>query len=56
MTDDDAEPETEPEEDAGIWARTTAPQSPYTLGQVGTGFVVLVIGLAIGFGLPLLAA
>ena len=54
MTDDEAETESEPEEDAGIWARTTAPQSPYTLGQVGTGFVVLAIGLAIGFGLPLL--
>jgi len=26
------------------------------LGQVGTGFGVLAIGLAIGFGLPLLGA
>ena len=52
MTDDDAE--TEMEEDAGIWARTTAPQSAFTTGQVGTGFVVLAIGLLVAFGLPLL--
>ena len=52
MTDEAAETETE--EDAGIWARTTAPQSAFTTGQVGTGFVVLAVGLAVAFGLPLL--
>ena len=54
MTDDDAEAETESEEDAGIWARTTAPQSAFTTGQVGTGFVVLAIGLLVAFGVPVL--
>lgn len=33
--------------------RSTAPQSDYTFGQVTTGFVVLAVGLAITFGLPL---
>ena len=42
------------EEATGIWARTTAPQSEFTTGQVGTGFVVLAIGLLVAFGLPLL--
>jgi len=44
----------ESDEDAGIWARTTAPQSPFTSAQVGTGLVVLVIGLLITFGLGVL--
>lgn len=34
--------------------RRTAPQSDYTMSQVGFGFVVLAVGLAITFGLPLL--
>ena len=34
--------------------RSTAPQGPFTLGQVGAGFVVLVIGLLVVFGVPLL--
>ena len=42
------------EEATGIWARTTAPQSAFTSAQVGTGLVVLAVGLVIGFGLPLL--
>jgi hypothetical protein len=33
--------------------RSTAPQSEYTTGQVLTGVVVLVVGLAVVFGLPL---
>jgi len=32
-------------------ARSTAPQSPFTSKQVVVGFVVLVLGLAITFGL-----
>ena len=36
--------------------RSTAPQSEYTMGQVGFGFVVLLIGLLITFGLPLALA
>lgn len=33
--------------------RSTAPQSDYTSGQVAFGFVVLAIGAALVFGLPL---
>lgn len=50
MTDDHAESE----EATGIWARTTAPQSAFTSSQVGTGLVVLAVGLVVVFGLPLL--
>lgn len=32
--------------------RSTAPQSDYTLGQVVFGYTVLLVGLAITFGLP----
>ena len=34
--------------------RRTAPQSEFTMGQVGVGFVVLVVGAIVTFGLPLL--
>ena len=34
--------------------RTTAPQSPYTMQQVGIGFAILVVGLLVVFGIPLL--
>ena len=47
MTDDPTDSEA-----TGIWARTTAPQSPFTMGQVGTGLIVLAIGLLVAFGLP----
>ena len=62
-TDEAAEPdgETEPEDGgadepapASVWDRTTAPQSAYDSGQVVFGLVVLVVGAAITFGLPLL--
>lgn len=33
--------------------RSTAPQSDYRMGQVGFGFLVLIIGLIVTFGLPL---
>jgi len=33
--------------------RSTAPQSDFTMGQVLTGVVVLAIGLAVVFGIPL---
>lgn len=36
--------------------RTTAPQSPYTMRQAGIGFAVLVVGLLVVFGVPLLLA
>lgn len=40
--------------EAGIWARTTAPQSEFTTRDVGVGFAVLLAGLVVVFGLPLL--
>ncbi|MFB6189852.1 MAG: hypothetical protein ABEI57_08200 [Halapricum sp.] len=33
--------------------RSTAPQSDFTMRQVAIGFVVLVVGLVVTFGLPL---
>ncbi|MHB9286553.1 hypothetical protein ACKVMT_05880 [Halobacteriales archaeon Cl-PHB] len=36
--------------------RSTAPQGAYTMGQVATGFVVLLIGLALTFGLAVAMA
>lgn len=35
-------------------ARSTAPQSPFTIRDVGIGFVVLLVGLLLTFGIPLL--
>lgn len=36
-----------------IWARDTAPQTPYTARQVGIGALVFAVGTIIAFGLPL---
>jgi len=36
--------------------RSTAPQSDYTTGQIGLGFVVLLVGLVVTFGLPFVLA
>ena len=62
MTEDEAEEEdtptaydpsapTPPAEDPPL--RSTAPQSEYTMGQVGFGVLVLLVGVALTFGLPL---
>lgn len=34
--------------------RVTAPQQEYSMRQVGLGFVVLLVGLVVAFGVPLL--
>jgi hypothetical protein len=34
--------------------RRTAPQSEFTMGQVGFGILVLLVGAIVTFGLPLL--
>jgi hypothetical protein len=39
-----------------VWARSTAPQSPFTTRQVAVGLVVLAIGAVVAFGLPLVLA
>jgi hypothetical protein len=51
--DDHADHEHHPhsDEDEG---RVTSPMQEFTTGQVGIGFVVLLVGLAVTFGLPLL--
>ncbi|PSQ58648.1 MAG: hypothetical protein BRD23_06200 [Halobacteriales archaeon SW_9_67_25] len=36
--------------------RSTAPQNDYTMGQVIFGYSVLLVGLAVTFGLPFLLA
>ncbi|WP_246987692.1 DUF7550 family protein [Halorientalis marina] len=36
--------------------RSTAPQSDYSMSDVLTGFVVMLVGVAITFGVPLLLA
>lgn len=36
--------------------RSTAPQSDFTMGQVGTGFVVLAIGLVLTVGIGIALA
>ena len=48
-----AEP-TPPEREPPL--RSTAPQSEYTSTQVALGFVVLLVGLVVTFGLPFLLA
>jgi len=41
------------DEETPATGRSTAPQSPYTLREVGIGFAVLAAGLVVAFGLPL---
>jgi hypothetical protein len=50
----DPEAPTPPEREPPL--RSTAPQSEYTSTQVALGFVVLLVGLVVTFGLPFLLA
>ena len=52
-TDDHADHEHHPhgEEEEG---RVTSPMQEFTTGQAGIGAAVLLVGLAVTFGLPLL--
>ncbi|WP_122090707.1 DUF7550 family protein [Halalkalicoccus subterraneus] len=62
MTDEDpgaqeavaSGPEKETETKHPLAERTTAPQSPYTTKQAGIGVAVLVVGLLVTFGIPVL--
>ena len=45
MADHDSDPD----------GRTTAPQSPFTMQEVGIGAVVTLVGVLLVFALPLLA-
>jgi len=57
---DEERPEYDPESpappDREPPLRSTAPQSEYTMGQVAFGFIVLLVGLVVVFGLPIALA
>lgn len=53
MTEADMEHPSDGSDEDGIWARATAPQTPYTSRQVGIGLVIFVIGVVVTFGVPL---
>lgn len=36
-----------------LWERSTAPQSAYSMRQVGIGIVIFLVGAAVTFGIPL---
>ena len=53
--DDHADHEHHPHgEEEAEEGRVTSPMQDFTTGQVGIGFVVLLVGLAVTFGVPLL--
>jgi len=54
---DDSEHAAETDHDSaadGEAERTTAPMSPYSARDVAVGFVVMLVGVAVAFGIPLL--
>ena len=48
-----ADPSAAPDD---VWARTTAPQSPYTTRQVAIGLVVFAVIAVVAFVVPLALA
>lgn len=60
MTEEERDAEYDPADPTpparGPPLRSTAPQSPYTAGQVAVGFAILLVGLVVVFGLPLALA
>lgn len=52
-TGDDGQAATAHDRSSDPEIRQTSPMRPFTTGQVGIGFVVLVVGLVVTFGLPL---
>ncbi|WP_248896588.1 DUF7550 family protein [Haloplanus halobius] len=42
------------DQDEDTDGRTTSPMQDFSTGEAGVGFVVLLVGLAVTFGLPLL--
>ncbi|SDK17272.1 MULTISPECIES: DUF7550 family protein [Natronorubrum] len=57
---DDTDPADEPDTAADVGhdleaERTTAPMSEFTAREAGIGFVIVLIGVAIAFGVPLIA-
>jgi hypothetical protein len=41
-------------DDDGDEGRVTSPMQEFSMGQVTTGFVVLLVGLAVAYGVPVL--
>lgn len=39
--------------DADLWARSTAPQSEFTMRQVGIGLAAFAVLAVLAFGIPL---
>ena len=60
MSDDDGEESYDPEDATAPEReppqRSTAPQSEYTSGQVATGLVIMLVGVALVVGLTLALA
>lgn len=55
MSEEDAPESAETAPDVeDVWARDTAPQTPYTMRQVGIGLAIAVVVAAVAFGVPLL--
>jgi hypothetical protein len=52
----DYDPESPAPPDKEPPLRSTAPQGEYTMGQVGFGIAVTLVGLLVTFGLPLALA
>jgi small-conductance mechanosensitive channel len=46
--------DTDPVQHADGLSRLTSPMQEFTMGQVTTGLVVFIIGIAVVFGVPLL--
>lgn len=54
MSEDPPEDETAPDVEDDVWDRETAPQSPFTMRQVGIGLLVFAGAAAVAFGVPIL--
>ncbi|MFB6100940.1 MAG: hypothetical protein ABEJ73_00055 [Haloplanus sp.] len=50
--DDHADHDHHPHGEDETEGRVTSPMQDFTTSQVGTGFLVLLVGLAVTFGLP----
>lgn len=53
MADDSQDTADDSEEPERADGRSTAPQSEYTLRDVGVGFLVLLIGAVVAFAVPI---
>ena len=57
---DDTDPADEPDTAADVGhdleaERTTAPMSEFSSRELGIGFLIVLLGVAIAFGIPLIA-